>query len=106
TAADLAAKLGLKNLEAPLAKLASNPAGDATARTAAVRALLALNAPAHLNEAASLLRDANLPIDRRDEVAKSLVQQNSAESRALLVEAFRAAPQRAQAKFALTLAST
>src|ERR1043165_4010819 len=72
SAADLAAKLGLAGLESPLAKIATDRTGDAAARTAAVRALVALNAKDHLAEAALLLRDAELPLDRRDEVAKAL----------------------------------
>ncbi len=105
-AAKLAAKLKLTSLETRLAKIASNRLGDTEARTSALLALLALNPPAHLSDTASLLKDESLPLDRRDEIARAVGEQNTTASRALLVDALSIAPQRVQGNLALALVST
>ena len=102
--AELAAKLQLTDLEKPLSALAA--AGDPDARSAGLRALLALNAAGHWREAETFLNDAALPVERRAEVAQTLAKLNSAESRKLLTQSLRQAPERFAIVLATALGST
>ncbi len=99
--AELAAKLRLTDLEKPLSAIVLMPAGDPDVRIAGLLALLSLNAAGHLREAASFLKDASLPVERRSEIAQALAKLNSAESRKLLTQSLRQAPER----FAIILAT-
>lgn len=106
TAADLAGTLKLHALEMPLAAIARDAAVDVEARTAAVRALLALNPREQLGVAAAILNDPSVPVERRSEIGRTVGEQNSAEARNLLTEALRTAPQRLQSALAQGLVST
>ena len=100
-AAELAAKLQLSEMEKPLSTIALATSGDIEARSACLRALLSLNAANHLREAEAFLNDASLPVERRAEIAQALAKLNSAESRKLLAQSLRQAPER----FAIIIAS-
>lgn len=104
--AELATKFQLADLEKPLTAIAAAPAGDPEARVAGLRALLALNAAAHLRAAESFLQDAKLPVERRAEIVQALAQVNSPESRRLLVGVLRLAPERFAASIATALCGT
>ena len=101
TAAAIAAKLELRGLEKSLVELATRSTGDIEVKSACIRALLALNAPAHLTEAESLLNDPRIPIESRGELVQSLALINTGESRNMLINSLRVAPER----FALIIAS-
>ena len=101
TAAAMAAKLELRGLEKSLVELATRSTGDIEVKSACIRALLALNAPAHLTEAESLLNDPRIPIESRGELVQSLALINTGESRNMLINSLRVAPER----FALIIAS-
>lgn len=103
-AADLAGKLRLASAESRLAAIFQNKAGDADARAASARALLVLNAKGHLASVTPILNDATASVTFRDKLGQAIAEQNSAETRAILVEALRAAPQRLQVKLAAALA--
>ena len=100
-AAELAMKLQLSEMEKPLSALAIEVSGDIEVRTACLRALLSLNASEHLREAGTFLNDASLAVEHRAEIAQSLAKLNSAESRKLLVQSLRQAPER----FAIIIAT-
>jgi len=105
-AAELAATFRLVALEPPLVAIAMETAGDPEARSACLRALLSLNAAAHLRAAETLLNDAGLPVERRAEIAQALARLNSTESRKLLTECLRQAPERFAISIATALGST
>ncbi len=99
--AELAAKLQLTGLEKPLSAIAFAASGDVEARASCLRALLLLNAAGHLREAEAFVNDASLPVERRSEIAQALARLNSAESRKLLMQSLRKAPER----FAIIIAT-
>ncbi|MCE9610709.1 MAG: c-type cytochrome [Chthoniobacter sp.] len=92
--AELAGKFQLAALERPLGVIADAPSADPEARVACLRALLALNATAHLREAESFLKDAKLPPERHAEIVQAVAQVNSPEGRGLLVDVLRLSPER------------
>lgn len=100
-AAELATKLQLRDLEKPLSAIVLATAADIEVRSACLRALLSLNAADHLREAETFLNDAALAVERRAEIAQSLAKLNSAESRKLLTQSLRRAPER----FAIIIAT-
>ena len=91
-------------LEAPLAAALKTPAG-ADARGSVAATLLALNAKQYLPACGEIMNDAGAPDALRQRIAQSVVEANSAEGRALVVETLRRSPERAQPKFALALAT-
>ncbi len=93
-AAELISKLQLNGLEKPLGGLVTASSSDVDVRSACLRALLTLNAAAHLHEAESLLNDPGVPIERRGEIVQSLAQINSPATLSLLAQVLRRAPDR------------
>ena len=104
--AELAAKLQLTELETPLSAIVLLASNDHEVRSACLRALLSLNAAAHLPEAAAFLNDASLAPERRAEIAQALAKLNSAESRLLLTQSLRQAPERFASIIASALCGT
>lgn len=104
--AQIASKLQLHSLEAPLVTLAGTGTQDLSVRTAALKALLTLNRTKHLNAATAFINDAALPQDRRLEIVQAVAQINSAEARTVLKEALRQAPQRFAARIAEALCTS
>ncbi len=91
-------------LEAPLAAALKTPAG-VDARAAVATTLLAMNSKQYLPACSEIMNDAGAPDALRQRIAQSVVEANSAEGRALVVETLRRLPERAQPKFALALAT-
>ena len=106
TAADIAAKLQLQQLEPPLLEIATATSSDIEARTACLRALLTLQASAHLAAAEAFLNNASLPMDRRVEIVQALARLNSPESRQVLLTALRQAPGQFAIPIAVALCGT
>jgi putative heme-binding domain-containing protein len=104
-AAELAASLRLHNLEAKLSALMLEEDADVDARSAAAKAVAAINAEAHMNAFSNLLLNAAEPIKLREKSAATLGDVNSSASRSLLVEAFRTAPWSLQTQIGLALAA-
>jgi putative heme-binding domain-containing protein len=80
--------------------------GGADARASIATTLLALNAKEHLPVCGEIMNDAGAPEVLRQRIAQAIAESNSDEGRALVVETLRRAPERAQPKFALALATS
>ena len=104
--ADLALKLQLSNLEKPLLAMVRGNAGDPEVRSMGLRALLSMKATDYLGEAGRFLNEADLAPERRGEVAQALAKLNTVESRKVLIEALRQAPERMAKVIASALCST
>ena len=105
-AATLTAQLQLPALEDPLASLLRDPSADPRARAAALRALLGLHPAPHLALAASLLNDGQFPLDSRRDIASALASLTSPESRTVLTQCLRQAPDRLALHIATALAGS
>jgi putative heme-binding domain-containing protein len=104
-----AAQIALATREASLAPplvaaLKSSAGADARASVAAT--LLALNVKQHLAACGEIMNDAGSPEVLRQKIAQAIVESNSDEGRTLVVETLRRAPERAQPKFAMALATS
>ncbi len=104
--AELARTLQLKPLETSLAKLFAEVNGDAEVRAAAARALLAINAQAHLPAVSRAATDPLAPAVLRDKAALALAESNLPEAGEPLIRALRAAPRAPQVKLAVAMAGT
>lgn len=103
-AAQIALAVRDSSLEAPLAAALKTPAG-ADARGSVAATLLAMNSRQYLPVCGEIMNDPSAPDALRQRIAQSVVEANSAEGRTLVIEATKRSPERAQAKFALALAS-
>lgn len=105
-AATLISQLQLPSLEDPLAALLRDPSADPRVRAASLRALLSLRPAPHLEQAAALLSDGRFPLDSRREIASALAALTSPESRAILTQCLRQAPDRLALHIATALAGS
>lgn len=105
SAAQIALATRAASLEPPLAVALKIPAG-VEARGAVAVTLLALNTKQHLPAVGDIMNDAGAPEALRQRLAQAIAESNSEDGRALVVEAMRRAPERAQPKFALALANS
>jgi putative heme-binding domain-containing protein len=103
-AAELVAKLQLGSFKPRLKELASANATDIEVRVAAARALGALAPGEALPILSALIADTSLPASARVKACESLVEQNSNESRAVVLKTMQTAPGRLQLRFGQTLA--
>ena len=103
-AADLAAKLRLTSLEAPLAKIFASKSTDAETRTVLARSLVSLRPGNTFATLAPLLSDAALPLTLREKLSLAVTDLNADTARATLLEALLSASARAQIKLAQALA--
>ncbi len=101
-AADLAARLGLKDLAPRLALVLQQP-GDPGARAAAARAFATLDPLAAFPLLAATVVDDRQPETVRERFGASLAEMNSDPARTALVGAMKAAPLRLQARWATAL---
>ena len=104
--AELARVLKLKPTESVLAKLFADPKADAGARSAAARALLAMDARAHLPAVGQSVTNSvgAIPALLREEAALALAETDLPEALPPLLIALRNAPRPLQVKLAATLA--
>ena len=104
-----AAQIALATREARLAPLLAialkDPAG-ADARASVATTLLALNIKQYLPVCGDVMNDAGAPEVLRHKIAQAIAESGSEEGRTLVVETLRRAPERAQPKFALALATS
>ncbi|MBA4146969.1 MAG: c-type cytochrome [Verrucomicrobia bacterium] len=105
-AAELAEHFRLQGLEARIAEMLRNENGGVDARAAAAKALLILNASAHLQFVGSVLLDAETQPKLREKAAQALAQVNRADARSILVQAMESASGTLQTKLAVALASS
>ncbi|HVW02461.1 MAG TPA: c-type cytochrome, partial [Planctomycetaceae bacterium] len=104
TAADLAARLQLQDLKPKLTALLASESTDASTRSAAARALVALNPDTRRAALVPLLSDPSLPANVRTQIAKSLIAAQPEQTEKTLAEAMKAVPQRLQLQAAEALA--
>ena len=102
-AAELAARLRLANLEAPLTTILTSKTTDPETRAAVARALVTLNPTTPYAPLAPLLGDVALTLGLRTRLGEALTEKNPETARTILVELLRDAPQRAQVKLAQAL---
>ncbi len=93
------------SLEPPLVAALKTTAG-ADARAAVATTLLALDTKQHLAACGEIMNDASAPDGLRQKIAQAIAESNSAEGRALVINALLRSPERAQVKFALALGTT
>jgi putative heme-binding domain-containing protein len=103
---ELAEALRSPGLRGPLAKLVRDPSLGERERTAAIRALTAVDPRGALSELESVVVDASAPIETREQAAGALNGTGAPEAREALVRALPTAPGRLQTSIAIALAST
>jgi homogentisate 1,2-dioxygenase len=101
-AAELAARLGLKELAPQLEAWLSRP-GEPEPRAVAAKALMALDAPRGVTVASAILVDGNQSQSLRERLGVLLAERNTPESRAAVSSAFKGAAYRVQMQWALAL---
>ncbi len=101
-AAELAARLGLKELAPQLESWVSRP-GEPEPRAVAAKALMALDSVRGVAVASAVLADGSQPQSLRERVGVLLAERNSPESRAAVSAAFKGAAYRVQMQWALAL---
>ncbi len=104
--AELARALKLKSSEGTLVKLLAETKGDGETRAAAARALLAIDAKAHLTTVSRFTTNAAAPAVLREKSALALAELDLPEALAPVIAALRAAPRVLQVKLAAALAGT
>jgi putative heme-binding domain-containing protein len=103
-AAELAARLRLTALEAPLHQILVSKTTDPETRAVVARSLVALNPSTPFAPLAPLLGDPALTLALRLRLGEALTEKNPDTARNILDELLRDAPQRAQVKLAQALA--
>ncbi len=103
-AAELAARLGLKELAPSLASWVSRP-GDPESRAVAAKALVSLDPLRGIAASSALLGDGSQPAALRERLGVILAERNTPESRAAVTAAFQGAPYRVQTQWAMVLTS-
>jgi len=101
-AAELAARLGLKELAPRLEAWVTRP-GDPEPRSAAAKGLMALDPARGAAVASAVLADGTQPQALRERLGVILAERNTPESRAAVTAAFKGVPYRVQAQWALAL---
>jgi len=101
-AAELAARLGLKELAPQLEAWVSRP-GEPEPRAVAGKALMALDPLRGVSVASAVLADGNQPQSLRERLGVILAERNTPESRAAVSAAFKAAAYRVQMQWAVAL---
>jgi putative heme-binding domain-containing protein len=101
-AAELAARLGLKELAPQLEAWVSRP-GEPEPRAVAAKALIALDSLRGVAVASAVLADGNQPQSLRERLGVILAERNTPESRAAVSAAFKAAAYRVQLQWAVAL---
>jgi putative heme-binding domain-containing protein len=104
-AAELASDLKIAKLEEPLDGLLVDENASTSARVAAAKALMTLNASAHQQELVTIIGQADQPHRLREGCARALAESGLASAWGLLAEALAAAPQSLQTQIALQMAS-
>ncbi|HZL35455.1 MAG TPA: PVC-type heme-binding CxxCH protein [Tepidisphaeraceae bacterium] len=104
TAIDIAASLGLRELDGKVAQVLTTSRADLDARIAAAKALAALGG-GHIEERVGVLAQPTAPDSLREAVGASLAQDTSPAVTAAFVEAIRTAPQKLQLSLAKSLAA-
>ncbi|MEN9676270.1 MAG: hypothetical protein RIS76_2166, partial [Verrucomicrobiota bacterium] len=104
-AAELASRLGMKEIVPRLKELARQP-GDPDARAAAGKGLAGLDAAEAVAVLGPLLADGSQPLSVRERFGVTLVEMNSAAGRAPVLAAIRAMPYRVQQRWAVPLCAT
>ncbi len=106
SAADLAARLKLGELEPALTTLVADSLAEPDTRAAAARALLALHPNELLAALAPLIREPGAPNYLREEVCQAVAGKTDPAAEAVLTEAMRTSPRRLQVKLAQNLAAS
>lgn len=101
-AADLAARLGLKDV-APRLRDVALRRGDPEVRATAAKSFAALAPDQAVTTLAPVLTDGGQPVAVRERFGVALAEQNSDAARAAVVAAMKAAPNRLQARWATAL---
>jgi putative heme-binding domain-containing protein len=104
-AAELAARLGLKEAAPKLRELAAKP-GDSELRTAAARGLAGVDPVAAEATLAAVVADGAQPLPVRERFGVLLAELNTAASRAAVVAALKGVPYRVQQAWAVALTAT
>ncbi len=104
-AAELAARLGLKEAAPKLRELAGKP-GDSELRTAAARGLAGVDPAAAEVTLAAVVADGSQPLPVRERFGVLLAELNTAGSRAAVVAALKGVPYRVQQAWAVALTAT
>lgn len=104
-AAELAARLDLKETAPKLRELALQP-GDSELRAAAAKGFAGLNPAAASAALAPLLADGAQPLNLRERLGVLLAEVNTADSRAAVVAALKDVPYRIQQAWAVALTAT
>ncbi len=105
-AAQIAAAFKLVELKDELASAFSAPGNDLDTRLALGTALLSFGSDQPLEQLSKTLQDSAIPADSRDKIAASLGSTTSKAAHAVLVDAFKTAPQRLQSALAKSLAAS
>jgi putative heme-binding domain-containing protein len=105
-AAELARTLTLTNLAPSLAELLCAPGVDIDTRATLAKTLIALDPNENLAALAPLIGDATVPLELRNQIAHSLVDRQTNDSHAVVLEVLRTAPYRVQVKLAQNLAGS
>lgn len=101
-AAELAARLGLREVAPKLRELALR-SGDSDLRTAAAKGLAGLNPADAVTALSPLLADGTQPLTVRERLGVILADLSTADSRAAVVEALKDVPYRIQQAWAVAL---
>lgn len=104
-AAELAARLGLKEAAQKLRELAGKP-GDSELRTAAARGLAGVDPAAAEVTLAAVVADGSQPLPVRERFGVLLAELNTVGSRAAVVAALKGVPYRVQQAWAVALTAT
>ena len=104
SAAELAAEFKIAELEEPLHGLLLDENAGSSARVAAARALMTLDASAHQQELVAILSAPKEPNQLRQGCARALAESGLPHACGLLAEALAAAPQSLQTQIALEMA--
>src|SRR6185503_6974447 len=104
-AAELAARLRLTSLQAPLHEILVSKRTDPETRAVVARSLVSLNPSTPFAPLAPLLGDAALTSALRQRLGDALTEKAPDTARSILIELLRDAPQRAQVKLAQALAA-
>jgi putative heme-binding domain-containing protein len=102
----MAQSLKLTKLEPQLAALFNNDQVDPETRGACAKALASMDRVSHLPDFGKVLNEWTAAEILREKTAEALADINSAQSRAILLEAIRNAPRKLQLQIALSLASS
>ncbi len=106
SAAFLARTLGIEDVVDELADVLDTDVADIAARASAAEALLSFDADQELTTLVVLLRDPSVPFNLRNMIADAVLNRDFTKTRALLAEALKTAPARAQRLLAQELAAT